>query len=178
MLTKSAKLGTPDGQVQAQIEPVIDKKDISKDREKDNSHPLSQENLIEDWLAHFDQFYRKKSGIANYRYSRKDAKIRDAIEKLVETGATFEQVEFVFNDIWDDKDAFWQEHKGKIWVVESQFATRVAKMNQSAQKRRTASGFTNWTEDKSTGVVPEAARPAQDKQLTYTRLETPNKRHR
>jgi hypothetical protein len=114
----------------------------------------SQNKSIEDWLMHFDGLYQKKSGVSNYRYSRKDTKINDAILKLIETGATFEQVGFVFNDIWDDKDAFWQEHKGKIWVVESQFATRVAKMNQLTPGRRTASGFTNWTEDKTIGMTP------------------------
>lgn len=118
--------------------------------------PSPSKKLIEDWFAHFDQLYRKKSGIANYRYSRRDTKIKDAIVKLMETGATFEQVEFVFNDIWDDKDAFWQEHKGKVWVVESQFATRVAKINAAAQKRRTASGFASYTEDKSIGLPAEA----------------------
>lgn len=116
------------------------------------SLPLSQKKLIEDWFIHFDRLYQKHSGVSNYRYSRKDTKIKDAIVKLMDTGATFEQVEFVFNDIWDDKDAFWQEHKGKIWVVESQFATRVAKMTAPEQKRRTASGLPNWTEDKTMGV--------------------------
>lgn len=138
----------------------------------------SQNKSIEDWLSHFDQLYRKKSGVSNYRYSRKDTKIKDAILKLIETGATFEQVEFVFNDIWDDKDAFWQEHKGKIWVVESQFATRVAKMTLPTPKRRTVSGFANWTEDKTMGVpaqVEPAPPPANPKEPTlpvgYTRLK-------
>ncbi len=141
-----------------------------------SSPSLSQNTSMEDWLIHFDQLYRKKSGIANYRYSRKDTKINEAIGKLIETGATFEQVEYVFNDIWEDKDPFWQEHKGKIWVVESQFATRVAKMNQPAPKRQTASGFTNWTEDKTMGAMPSAPKATEKPERPplpagYTRLK-------
>lgn len=132
------------------------------------SFPPSQEKSIEDWFTHFDQLYRKKSGISNYRYSRKDAKIKDSILKLIETGATFEQVAFVFNDIWDDKEQFWQEHKGKIWVVESQFATRVAKMPQPGQpqKRKTSSGLPDWTG--KSNEVP----------VVYSRIETSHKRRK
>ena len=140
--------------------------EISTSSQPEPSSPsLPQKKLIEDWFAHFDQLYRKKSGIANYRYSRRDTKIKDAIVKLIDTGATFEQVEFVFNDIWDDKDAFWQEHKGKVWVVESQFATRVAKINTSAQKRRTVTGTTNYTEDRI-GASAQDAKPVLGTQVT------------
>lgn len=128
-----------------------------------SSSPLPQKKLIENWFTYFDQLYQKKSGIANYRYSRRDTKIKDAIIKLMDTGATFEQVEFVFNDIWDDKDAFWQEHKGKVWVVESQFATRVAKINAPAQKRRTVTGTTNYTEDRI-GASAQEAKPVLESQ--------------
>lgn len=132
---------------------------------ENSSLPLSQKKLIEDWFTHFDQLYRKKSGITNYRYSRKDTKIKEAIIKLIDTGATFEQVEFVFKDIWEDKDPFWQEHKGKVWVVESQFATRVAKINAPVEKRRTVTGTTNYTEDRI-GASAQEAKPILETQAT------------
>ena len=101
--------------------------------------------------ALFDRLCRSKGYATDFRVPR-DEKNNAAIKKLREQGANAEQVEFVFNDIWDDKDPFWQQHRGNPSTVASQFTARVWKMTAPAQKRRTASGLPNWTEDKTMGV--------------------------
>jgi hypothetical protein len=128
----------------------------------------------------FDDLCRKKGYAADFKVPRND-KSNCAIQELRSQGATPEQVEYVFNDIWDDKDPFWQQHRGKPSTVASQFTARVWKMSQPAPKRRTVSGFTNYTEDKTVGVpairpesvVPEKKEEAKEETLPvgYTRLD-------
>ena len=101
--------------------------------------------------ALFDHLCRDKGYAADFKVPRNE-KNNAAIKELREQGANAEQVEFVFNDIWDDKDPFWQQHRGNPSTVASQFTARVWKMTAPAQKRRTASGLPNWTEDKTMGV--------------------------
>jgi hypothetical protein len=81
-----------------------------------------------------------------------------AIQELRSQGATPEQVEFVFNDIWNDKDPFWQQHRGKLSTVASQFTARVWKMSQAAPKRQTLTGTPNYTEDRI-GQTAQEAKP-------------------
>ena len=126
----------------------------------------------------FDDLCRKKGYASDFKVPRNE-KSDIAIQELRSQGATPEQVEFVFNDIWDDKDSFWKQHRGKPSTVASQFTARVWKMSQAAPKRRTVSGFTNWTEDKTMGtpeVKPVESAPAKPKEpalrVGYTRLNT------
>lgn len=116
--------------------------------------------------ALFDRLCRAKGYAADFRVPRND-KNNDAIKNLREQGANAEQVEYVFNDIWNDKDPFWRQHRGKPSTVASQFTARVWKMTQPTPKRRTVSGFTNWTEDKAMGTpaVVEAT-PVKPKENT------------
>jgi hypothetical protein len=71
--------------------------------------------------------------MASFKYPRCPEN-NTAIDKLIAMSATFEQAQFVFNDIWDDKDAFWEQHRGKITVVASQFASRVVKMKPTGKR--------------------------------------------
>lgn len=140
--------------------------------------------------ALFDALCRKKGYAADFKVPRND-KNNAAIQELRQQGANAEQVEFVFNDIWDDKDPFWKQHRGKPSTVASQFTARVWKMTTPAQKRRTWSGAPNYTEDKSIGLPAEAIGlsteeqqpvpsgqpkygPKLDQAPTYTRLEANN----
>jgi hypothetical protein len=113
--------------------------------------------------ALFDRLCRAKGYAPTFKVPRND-KNNAAIKELREQGANAKQVEFVFNDIWDDKDPFWKQHRGKPSTVASQFTARVWKMTQPTPKRRTVSGFTNWTEDKTVGVPaivePVVSKPA------------------
>lgn len=101
--------------------------------------------------ALFDRLCRDKGYAADFKVPRNE-KNNAAIKELREQGANAKQVEFVFNDIWEDKDTWWQQHRGKPSTVASQFTARVWKMTAPTEKRRTASGLTNWTEDKTMGV--------------------------
>lgn len=100
----------------------------------------------------FDELCRKKGYAPDFKVPRND-KNSTAIQELRSQGAAPEQVEFVFNDIWEDKDPFWKQHRGKPSTVASQFTARIWKMSQAAPKRRTVSGFASRTEDKSMGAL-------------------------
>src|SRR5262245_13722964 len=99
----------------------------------------------------FDELCRKKGYAPTFKVPRND-KNNSAIQELREQGANAEQVEYVFNDIWNDKDPFWRQHRGKPSTVASQFTARVWKMTQPISKRRTVSGLPSFTEDKTVGV--------------------------
>lgn len=111
--------------------------------------------------ALFDRLCRSKGYASDFRVPRNE-KNNDAIKELREQGANAKQIEFVFNDIWEDKDPFWQQHRGKPSIVASQFTARVWKMTAPVEKRRTASGLANWTEDKTMGV-PAIVEPVASK---------------
>jgi hypothetical protein len=125
----------------------------------------------------FDRLCQGKGYTADFKVPRND-KNNAAIQELRSQGATPEQVEFVFNDIWEDKDPFWQQHRGKPSTVASQFTARVWKMTAPAAKRQTASGLPSWTEDKTMGTVttqnvPKATEKPKEPALPvgYTRLK-------
>jgi hypothetical protein len=123
----------------------------------------------------FDRLCQGKGYAADFKVPRNE-KNNAAIQDLRSQSATPEQVDFVFNDIWDDKDPFWQQHRGKPSTVASQFTARVWKMTTPAPKRQTASGFTNWTEDKTVGAVPSAPKATEKPKepslpVGYTRLK-------
>lgn len=183
-------------------DPLRTNKNLVKEREKDSVAPTltpespmssqssassslsSQQSVSEETkptdvdYALFDRLCHEKGYAATFKVPRNE-KNNAALQELRSQGATAEQVAFVFNDIWEDKDPFWIQHRGKPSTVASQFTARVWKMNQPAVKRRTVSGFANWTLDKSMGVVqpvePTPERQEKPKEPTlpagYTRLK-------
>jgi predicted transcriptional regulator len=123
----------------------------------------------------FDRLCQGKGYAADFKVPRNE-KNNAAIQELRSQSATPEQVAFVFNDLWNDKDPFWQQHRGKPSTVASQFTARVWKMTTPAPKRQTASGFTNWTEDKTVGTIPTAPKATEKPKepslpVGYTRLK-------
>lgn len=210
LFTKTNKVVAFGEQVQAQVERTKDNnKDTLKEREKDSvapavaqEHPTSlQQDVLSPSLslkkndssfspspeekptpvdyALFDRLCRAKGYAADFRVPRND-KNNEAIKELREQGANAEQVEYVFNDIWDDKDPFWKQHRGKPSTVASQFTARVWKMTQPTPKRRTVSGFANWTEDKKMGVpetkpVETTPAKAEVKPVEVTPVSVPAK---
>ena len=132
----------------------------------------------------FDRLCQEKGYAADFKVPRNERN-NAALQELRSQGATVEQVEFVFNDIWNDKDAFWQQHRGKPSTVASQFTARVWKMTAPAAKRQTLTGTPNYTEDRI-GTPAQEAKPAPilhivktvqpmygpklDQTPTYTRL--------
>jgi hypothetical protein len=150
------------------------------------SPSLSQNSLSEETkplevdYPLFDRLCREKGYAADFKVPRNE-KNNAAIQELRSQGATPEQVEFVFSDIWDDKDTFWIQHRGKPSTVASQFTARVWKMSQVAQKRHTTSGLPSYTEDKTLGQykpfnltpVPQPTEQPKEPALPtgYTRLK-------
>ena len=147
-------------------------KHLKKEREKERALPvqetptlsqveasssLSQKKSVIDYDL-FDELCRKKGYAADFKVPRND-KNNAAIQELRQQGANAEQVEYVFNDIWNDKDPFWKQHRGKPSAVASQFTARVWKMTAPATKRQTLTGTSNWTEDRI-GVSAQEAKPA------------------
>lgn len=124
------------------------------------SLPLSSQKTEIDYDL-FDRLCREKGYAPDFKVPRNERN-NAAIQELRSQNATVEQVSFVFNDIWEDKDTFWTQHRGKPSAVASQFTARVWKMSQPSTKRRTASGFANWTDDKSMGVVEKPVEPPQE----------------
>lgn len=125
----------------------------------------------------FDRLCQGKGYASDFKVPRND-KNNAAIQELRSQSATVEQVAFVFNDLWNDKDPFWKQHRGKPSTVASQFTARVWKMTAPTSKRQTASGFTNWTENKTVGTVPTPSAPKTDEKpntlnypIRYDRLE-------
>jgi len=133
----------------------------------------------------FDELCRKKGYVSDFKVPRND-KNNAAIQELRSQGATPEQVEYVFNDIWEDKDPFWKQHRGKLSTIASQFTTRVWKMTAPAPKRQTLTGTPNYTEDRIGQPAQEAQpvssihivktaqptyKPKLDQTPTYTRLK-------
>jgi hypothetical protein len=153
-------------------------KHLEKEREKESvpSLPLSQKSSEEKTVPLevdyplFDRLCQEKGYAPDFKVPRND-KNATAIQELRSQGATVEQVTFVFNDIWNDTDQFWKQHRGKPSTVASQFTARVWKMTAPVAKRQTATGTTNWTEDrmgepaqKAQPVISEqTAKPAQPK---------------
>lgn len=149
---------------------------LSSSLSSSEEKPTKEAKLIPVDYALFDRLCRAKGYAADFKVPRNE-KNNAAIKELREQGANAEQVEFVFNDIWEDKDTFWQQHRGKPSTVASQFTARVWKMTAPAEKRRTASGLTNWTEDKTMGVPaviePVVSTPAPEPAPTPTLAPTP-----
>src|SRR5205807_4219592 len=103
--------------------------------------PLSQKNEEETKPSEvgyplFDRLCQERGYTADFKVPRNE-KSDAALQDLRSQGATPEQVAFVFNDIWDDRDPFWKQHRGKPSTVASQFTARVWKMTAPAQKRQT-----------------------------------------
>jgi hypothetical protein len=169
--TQDLDLGTL--KVRPRSEKDTKERHFKKEREKDSkptiveeisslpvpnaSLPLSPQknekktDSFEEWYSLFDRLLQEKGYPSAFRVPRNE-KNMTAIQELISMNATPEQVTFVLNHIWNDKDPFWRQHRGKITTIASQFASRVCEMTQSAPKRRTSSGFANWTEDKAMGA--------------------------
>jgi hypothetical protein len=118
--------------------------------------PLSSKNekktdSLEEWYSLFDRLLQEKGYPSNFRVPRNE-KNATAIQELISMNATPEQAAFVLNHIWNDKDSFWRQHRGKITTIASQFTTRVCEMHAPAPKQRTSSGLPNWTADKTMGA--------------------------
>jgi hypothetical protein len=144
-------------ETERQENPTIEQEPrTSSQHEAALSPSLSQKSVIDYDL--FDELCRKKGYAADFRVPRND-KNNTALQELKSQGATPEQVEYVFNDLWDDRDPFWRQHRGKPSTVASQFTARIWKMTAPAQKRQTLTGTTNYTEDR-------IGKPAQEAQPT------------
>jgi hypothetical protein len=176
-------------------------RNLKKDREKDSvtststqkpqppsqldasSPSLSQKSKIDYSL--FDRLCHEKGYAADFKVPRND-KNNIAIQELRSQGATPEQVEYVFNDLWEDRDPFWKQHRGKPSTIASQFTARVWKMTAPAAKRQTLTGTPNYTEDRIGQPAQDAKpvppihivkttqptyRPKLDQTPTYTRLK-------
>jgi hypothetical protein len=129
----------------------------------DASPSLSQKNEeetkpLEVDYPLFDRLCQEKGYAPDFKVPRNERN-NAALQELRSQCATVEQVEFVFNDLWNDKDQFWQQHRGKPSTVASQFTARVWKMTAPAQKRQTWTGAPNYTEDR-------IGKPAQEAQPT------------
>jgi hypothetical protein len=167
-------------------------KHFKKEREKDSapSLPLSPKNEEETKPTEvdyplFDRLCQGKGYAPDFKVPRNERN-NAAIQELHSQCATPEQVEFVFNDLWDDRDPFWKQHRGKPSTVASQFTARVWKMTTPVAKRQTLTGTPNYTEDRIGQPAQEAkpvpslhiVKPAQptygpklDQTPTYTRLK-------
>jgi hypothetical protein len=179
-------------------------KHFKKEREKESvetqtslvpnvlSPSLSQKSLSEETkplevdYPLFDRLCHEKGYASSFKVPRNERN-NAALQELRSQGATVEQVTFVFNDLWNDKDPFWQQHRGKPSTIASQFTARVWKMTAPAQKRQTLTGTPNYTEARI-GVSAQEAKPAPvlhivkpapqptygpklDQTPTYTRLK-------
>jgi hypothetical protein len=143
----------------------------------DLSLPLSQKNIEEETkplevdYPLFDRLCQEKGYAPDFKVPRND-KNNTAIQELRSQAATPEQVEFVFNDIWNDKDPFWQQHRGKPSTIASQFTARVWKMTAPTTKRPTLTGTPNYTEARI-GVSAQEAKPAPVLHIVKTEQPKP-----
>jgi DNA-binding transcriptional regulator GbsR (MarR family) len=183
-------------QSQAQVKlPKDNNKDTLKEREKDREEPNVVKEIspspvpevslslspqknekktdpLEEWYSLFDRLLQEKGYPSNFRVPRNE-KNAAAIQDLISMNATSEQATFVLNHIWNDKDPFWRQHRGKITTIASQFTTRVCEMNVPAQKQRTSSGLPNWTADKTMGA-PTVSDRAEKPEKPVVKAEVVN----
>lgn len=110
---------------------------------------LFSSEIKNEWYVFFDTFYRSKEGYAADFKVPRTKKNDESIASLIEANATHEQTKFVFNDIWEDKDAFWKQHR-TISSVASQFPVRVVKMS----KPKTLGGYTIYQPDPKEKELP------------------------
>src|SRR5205807_4152444 len=136
---------------------VVQETSRSSQPDDSSSLPFSQKNNEETKPSEvdyplFDRLCQERGYAPDFKVPHNE-KNDKAIADLRSQNATVEQVEFVFNDVWEDKDSWWHQHRGKPSTVASQFTARVWKMTAPSAKRQTASGLPSWTEDKSMGTV-------------------------